>query len=336
MNSWKLVGAKQLVKSEVPLPKQEVGLLRVRVTKVLLNRQDAAIYRGDVRVKYPLTMGRYAVGFIAEDGFAEFTKGTRVVLHGYRPVPSDGTERRDFSADDYLACGRTADGFLTDFVNVAPEDMTPLPASVSDERGLLLHNIAVAKEIADHLGAKRGQHIVVVGADLIGILVCQLLIYQQAAPILVDSNPLRLEFARTCGVYYTVLATSHLVDAVASLTGGRLAGGAVYIATASGNDPDIPFLLCAREGKVIYFATSAEKLTVNLDIAFRKHLSVHCVSHGIKYLMAAINLIANKAVDPSPFHANAHRSSGVAKLLEEYPLKPDRDVDEINFVDLLQ
>ncbi len=337
MNVWNLVEPKKLVKTETPLPESREGMLRVRVTKVLLNSQDAAIYAGDARVKYPLVPGRFAVGFVSEDGEADaLPKGTRVLLHGYRPVPQEGVEKRDFSADDFYACGRTVDGFLRDFVLVSPDDMTALPASVSDERGLLLHHIAAAKEICDKLGAQKGQHVAVVGADLIGILVCQLLIYQQAAPILVDADKKKLDFARECGVYYAFPNDRNIVDTVASVTGGGLAAGAVHIATATGNASELAFSLCKRDGRVVYYAASTTRLILNMELALRKHLSVACVSHGVKYLKTAINLVANKAVDPTAFRANCVKAQFAEELLANYFARTDRDVNELCYVDLLQ
>ena len=335
MYLWNLVDAGKLIRKEAPLPVPKDGLVRVRVTKVLLNSQDAAICAGSLRVHYPLIPGRFATGFIPGDKDPRFPKGTRVLLHGYRPVPREGTEKRDFSAEDFYACGRNIDGFLSDFVLVSPDDMTVLPASVSDERALLVHHVAAAKEITDKLGVKKGRHVAVIGADLMGILLCQLLIYQQAAPILVDSDKRRLEFARSCGVYYTVPADAALVDTVASLTGGRLACGAVYVASASGNHADLPFLLTEQDGKTVFFATSSDRVSVDLAGAFRKHLSIHCVSHGVKYLETAINLMANKAVDPTLFRANTVESRNVDTLLASYLAQPDRDVREVNIVDLL-
>ncbi len=335
MNVWKLIEAKKIEKSEVPLPGSTEGLIRVRIAKVLLNNQDAAIYLGKVRVRYPLIPGRYAVGFVAEEGHAAYPKGTRVLLHGYRAVPKEGTEKRDFTMDDYKACGRTIDGFLTDFVLVSPDDMTELPASVGDEKALLLHHIAAAKEIADKLDVQKGMHIAVVGADLLGILLCQLLIYQQESPILIDADKDRLDFARSCGIYYTMLANGELVDNVASVTGGRLASGAVYVAAAAGNDTDVPFSLCSRGAQVVFFATSMDKVTVNLQEAFSKHLTLNCVSHDIKYLQTAINLIANKAIDVSLFHFNTIRPEQIGELFSDYERNPLRDASEIDAVNLL-
>lgn len=335
MNLWNLVEAKTIVKTDAPLPEPRPGLIRVRVTKVLLDHQDAAIYAGGVRVRYPLVMGRYAVGFVADDSDPAWPKNTRVLLHGYKPVPKDDTEKRDFGAEDYYALGRTADGFLRDFVNVSPDDMTPLPASVSDERGLLLHHVAAAKEIADRLQVQKGQHVAVVGADLLGILLSQLLIYQQAAPILVDSKQARLEFAQKCGIYYAIRSDLNIVDRVASVTGGRLTCGAAYIATASGNNTDLPFLLSARDSRTVFFATSANKVIVNLGVATRKHLTIHAVSHGVKYLKTAINLMANKAVDPTAFRANRIKPSAMQSFFEELAQEPEKELGQIAFVELL-
>ncbi len=336
MNVWKLNGAKNLQRMDAPLPEPTDGKLRVRVTKVLIGALDAAIYSGAVRVKYPLVPGRHAVGFVTgESENPLFPKGTRVLLNTYRPVEPVGTEKRDFSLPDYEICGKTCDGFLSDFLLVSPDNMTALPASVSDERGLLLHYVAAAKAIGDRLAFQKGQHIAVVGANLMGILLCQLLIYQQAAPILVDRDPERLKFARSCGIYYTMAADSDLLDNVASITGGRLASGAVYIASA-GNDPEIPCMLCAGGGKVVLCGSGIDSFSLDLKYALVKQLSVHCISHGAGYLPNAINLMANKAIDPTPFRANTVKWDRAEALLADFSAEHGKDIDCINLIDLLQ
>ncbi len=336
MNVWKLIGPKRLIHTEEPLPGHEDGKIRIRVTKVLVNSLDVNLFDGTAPCKYPLIPGRYAVGVIAEDGAGVYLpRGTRVLLHTFRPIDPSGVEKRDFSAPEYEVCGHTQDGFLTDFVNVSPRDFTALPPSVSDERALLLHHVAIAKAVCDHLGSKKGQHIVVVGANLVGILVCQLLIYQQAAPILVDTVQRHLDFAKKCGVYYTVLADSKALDSVASITGGRLADGAVYISSAIGNAPELPFRLAARSTNVVLYGQSAGGLKVSLDTAVKKHLAIYCVDNGYGYLDTAINLMANKAVDISPYKANVVKAAKANALFTDYPSRADRGSDVVNFIDLL-
>lgn len=335
MNVYRLTAPKKLVKSEAPLPEHEDGKIRVRVTKLLFNSLDATLYEGSVRVKYPIIPGRYAVGIVAEDGNPPFRRGTRVLLNTFRPVDMSGTQKRDFTAPEFHICGRHIDGFCSDFVLVAPSQMTELPASVSDERALLLHHVALARAICERLEASKGDHVAVVGANLIGTLVCQLLIYQQAAPILLDTVQSHLDFARKCGVYYTMLADEHTLDEVASVTGGRLADGAVFISTAVGNEPELAFRLAARGANAVIYGSSSNSVRLDLTPAIRKHLTVHCVNNGYDYLPTAINLMANKAVDPSQYRANVIKPDALETLLAEYPSRLDRDADEVNFVDML-
>lgn len=336
MNVWKLNAAKSLVKTEEPTPEPEAGKYKVRITKLLVNGVDAAIYRGETKVKYPLVPGRYAVGIIADEGDASlYPKGTRVLLHTYVPAPDTGTAKKDFSEDEVLVCGRTRNGFLRDFVFVGKDEMTPLPDSVSDESALLLHHIALAKSAVDALDAQKGEHVAVVGADLLGNLICQLLIYEQASPILIDAYPERLEFARAGGVYYTLLQDETLLGNVAEITGGRLAGGAVFVTSARGNETSLPFTVCAREKRIVLCGCETAGLNMNLEALLTKELSVFGVHDGRDCLENAINLIVSGAIDLSAYRANVSSAEVSAKALENISSEPDQDVGELHIISLI-
>ena len=223
---------------------------------------------------------------------------------------------------------------MRDLLYLDPRDFTPLPESVSDESALLLHPVSIAKAAADKLGVRKGQHVAVVGANVLGILLCQLLIYQQAAPILIDTDRARLEFARTCGVYYTMEADEHLLDNIASVTGGRLVSGAVYVTSARRNDPALPFSVCAHGANVV-LCGSREDFDVNFAAAFRKQLSVFCVSGRSENLEASGNLMVSGAVDLSCFNFRTVKPEDAQALLENYFVSPDRDFKEINVVTLI-
>lgn len=336
MNVWKLTGAGKIEKTESPVPEPEAGKIKVRVTKVLLCNADAEAYLGSTKIKQPMIPGQFAIGMVAEDNAnAMFAKGTRVVLHAFVPAPDSGTAKKDFSEDDFDVCGQSKDGYLRDIVYLSPDEMTPLPDSVSDNQALLLHHVAFAQATVDALGAQKGQHIAVTGANILGMLVCQLLIYQQAAPLLIDANVERLNFARNTGVYYSMLADDALVENIGTVTGGRLADGAVYVTGASGNDSSIPFKICAREKQVIVSGQPPCGIKLDLDLALRKQLSVFMISNCSEYLETAINLVANKAVNTDRFHANSVKANGVIPFLEEYAARTERDIDEYTFADLL-
>lgn len=335
MNVWKFAAANKFVRTEAENPPAEQGKVRIRVTKLMLNGTDASLFSGATKCKYPLVPGRYAVGIVAEGSAVNYLpKGTRVLLHAVVPAPDTGTAKIDFSQSDDLLCGRTADGYMRDLIYLAASDFTPLPESVSDESALLLHHVAMAKAAIDKLGVKKGQHIAIIGANVLGILLCQLLIYQQAAPILIDTDRARLDFARTCGVYYTMEADEHLLDNVASVTGGRLASGAAYVTSSRRNDINLPFTVCAR-GANIVLCGSREDLEINFGLPFRKQLSVFCVSARSENLEASINLVVSGAVDLSNFSFRTLKPDETEPLLRGYSNQPVRNFREINVVSLI-
>lgn len=334
MYTYRLTSANNLERIETPSPAPEEGKIKIRVTKVLIGNLDASIYSGDLKVRKPLIPGRFAVGMVAENT-PIYPKNTRVLLHTYVPMPDKGTEKKDFSLDEIATRGRTRDGFLRDFVMLSPSEFTPLPDSVPDEKALLVHHIALAKEAVDKLSAQKGDHVVVVGANMLGIFISQLLIYQQSAPILVDGDPARLDFARRCGIYYTMLDDESLLDNVASVTGGRLANGAIYVTEASSvSDWTIPFALCAREKRVVYAGTNT-RADLNLDVAMRKELTICGVPNGKDCLEMAINLLVSDGVDLTSFVAVKTRVEEASALLKDFTSHFEHDLSEINFLTLI-
>ncbi len=336
MNVWKLTAAGRLeqITAEGLAPVE--GKIKVRVTKVLVNSVDADLFSGAIKAKYPLVPGRFAIGIVAEEGaHLLFPKGTRVLLHSFCPQEDTGVQKRDFEEDEIEICGQTTDGFLSDFVYVSPNDMTPLPDAVNDESSLLLHHVALAQATHEALGAQKGCHVAVIGANLFGIVICRLLIYRQIVPILIDEDPARLEFARSCGVYYTLEAGGSLLDDVAQITGGRLVSGAVYVTSAKGNDPALCFRVCAHSANVVISGMNPGGLTLDLSDALRKQLSVHCVWHCTDYAETAINLAANHAVSVVPRRVNALSPGDLADFLRAYGEHPERDVSEFNIVSLV-
>ena len=334
MNVWKLTAVNNLVKSTEE-PRPEAGKRRVRVTMVYVNPVDGMMYSGKKKVRYPLVPGRFAVGLLADEGSAEYPKGARVLLHSYLPAFDTGTEERDFSEDDFRVCGHTSDGFLRDFVYAHEDEMTLLPDAVSDEKALLLYHVALAQAAVETLDARRGQHIAVIGANILGLFVSKLLIYRQAAPILIDNRKDRLDFARSCGVYYTSLNDGSLMDMLGTVTGGRLADGVVFMTNAGFEDASLPVKLCASDKNLAYCGLDGEAVSLDLGELIRKRLTVHGVSDGTDNLEMAINLAANRAVDLSAFHYNVVPANDAGKVFAELAQTTERPLNEIYILNLV-
>lgn len=337
MNVWKLVSANRLNREEAEIPEPKEGELKIRVTKVLVNCMDASIYNGDLKVTYPLIPGRFAVGMIAgEDGPVGLEHGTRVLLHTFRPAPDTGTAKKDFTEEDYEIAGQTANGYLRDFVCLPEDEVSAIPDSVCDDAALLIELVALAKATLDALDVRKGQHVAVIGGDMLGVILCQLLIYQQASPILIDNHTNRLEFAKQCGVYYTLFADDNLIENVARLTGGRFAESAIYVTSSGTQDKSLPFKVCAPHTAAAYSGFHGRDLTVNLDLALKKQITIYGMTNGADYIPAAINLLANKAIDVSRFERRAFKADDCEATFGEMGKNPaDRDIRVLNIAELI-
>lgn len=334
MNVWKLTAAGNLVKSEEDVLPEE-GKRRVRVTKVFVNHEDAVLFKGKRKIKYPLILGRYATGIVSDEGSALFPKGARVLFHSYLPAEDTGPEKKTFSEDDFRILGRTEDGFLRDFVYAREDELTLLPDSVNDEKALLLYHLALAQATVETLDVKRGEHIAVVGGNILGLFVARLLIYRQAAPILIDSRRDRLDFARMRGVYYTSPTDESLMELVGTVTGGRLADGVVFVPSAGERNVELPVSVCAAGKHIAFCGSGDEDLPLDLSNVIKKQLTLHGVPDGTEYLEMAINLIANKSIDLTSFRFNTYRADDAATLLSDLADRPERPVDEICVISLL-
>lgn len=336
MNVWKLTATNNLVHTTEDLVPLE-GKRKIRITKVLLNRDDALLLSGARKTKFPRIPGRFAVGQIMDEGSTHFPRGARVLLHSVIPTRYDGAEKRNFDEDDYLIRGQTADGFLRDFIYASEDEIDLLPDSVTDENALLVHHVATATAAIDALDIGKGEHIAVLGGSVLGLFVCQLLIYRQSAPILIDSDPDRLDFAKSLGIYYTALDNETLLDRVGTLTGGRLADGVICIVTGeTDNHNDTALKVCASDCNAVFCGQLHNSLSLDLSAILRKRISVHGITFGSEYIERSINLIANKAVDLSSFHANVLPSDQVERILREFLQNPVRPANELNVIDLLQ
>lgn len=332
---WKITGPRSLVCTEEAPPVLPEKQLRVRVTKVFLSGVDAAIYRGALKVGYPIVPGRFAVGMIADETDEPlFAKGSRVLLHTFRPRPYTGTEPLSFSEDETIVCGQTQNGFLSDFVYADPCDLTPIPDILSDENALVAHYVSLAKDAVEFLGPCKGRHIAVVGANVMGILTAQLLIYLQASPILIDTDAYRLEFARSCGIYYTLPVDENLLHGVANITGGRLASGAIYVIGSPGNDHTLPFTVSAERSTTVFCGFVPDGMPDSLDLALKKQLTLR-FAQTVSGFETAFNLLFTHAVDTGVFKAKTIPAEDAASFLETYDRHPERDVSEINIVSLI-
>ena len=285
--------------------------VKVKVTKALVTESDVAVYSGAIKVKSPFIPGRFAIGQVTEANEDSFIrKGERVYLAG---VTED-----ECSPTGLKIAGETADGFYRDFVLAGVDDVYPLPASVSDEAAFLIDAIALAERVVDEMHVSVGQHILVLGGGLYANVLCQVLIYHRAVPILADNNAERLARAKKSGIYYTFPNDETLKTNINNVTGGKFADGAVYLAYANHCEPSVLFPLVKRGAYVAFCASTGKSLHVNLEYAFKNNVAIKVITESREFVSTAINRLANKAVNFSTFPYVSYKEEELPTLLEKY------------------
>ena len=311
MKIWQLAYPHNLQHVTAPDLKLTDDKVKVKVTKALLTESDVAVYTGAIKVKAPFIPGRFAIGQVTEANDDSFIKkGERVYLAG---VTED-----ECTPDGLRVAGETSDGFYRDFVLAGVDDVYPLPSSVTDEAAFLIDAIAMAEHVVDEMNIGAGDHILILGGGLYGNILCQILIYHRAVPILADNNAERLARAKRSGIYYTFPNDDTLKQNVLNVTGGKLADGAVYLAFANRCEPSVLFPLVKRDANVCFCSLTNKALHVNLEYALKNNLTLKGITESREFVSTAINLLANKAVNFSEFPFRSFREEELPEMMSKY------------------
>ena len=311
MKVWQLAYPHNLQHVNAPDLKLSPDKVKIKITKALLTESDVSVYLGAIKVKAPFIPGRFAIGRVTEANEDSFIrKGERVYLAG---VTED-----ELAPDGLRVAGETADGFYRDFVLAGVDDVYPLPSSVSDEAAFLIDAIALAERVIDEMQITVGQHVLVLGGGLYANVLCQILIYHRAVPILADNNAERLTRAKKSGIYYTFPNDETLKTNVVNVTGGKLADGAVYLAYGNRSEPSVLFPLVKREAFVSFCAPTCKSIHVNLEHALKHNVTIKGITESREFVSTAINLLAQKAVNYTEFPYNSYKEEELPKLMEKY------------------
>lgn len=321
MNGFRTAGAGKLVGFEAGDVFDSASLAKVKITKVLVNNQDAAIIAAGGAGETPVVPGRFAVGVVTETGADCFglERGNRVYICPDTPCGKcyACASGKSENCSELRVAGENEDGFLRDFAVLPCSNLFVLPDSVTDGDALYIDYLAHAVSALSQLEIKKGDHVVVIGAGTLGIILSCLIIYYQAVPILIDSDEEKLARARSCGIYYTLSTDSDLFGNVAELTGGRMAERVIYIAD-SGLNTNIALNLARYAGEIAFLGFGGKQnLSVNVNRALTKQLVLRGISTGYGNTATSINLAANKVVPLSKLYGASAEFECAKDKLEE-------------------
>ncbi len=329
MKAWKIINQGEAILDELPSQKVAEGQVKVKLTRSALSWIDIAKYDGKVDPSNVI-IGSQGVGMVTEvhESVTNFERGDRVFLGSYNTCdvcPSCKSNKVD-ECSKLERYGIDSDGYLRDFAVVNADVIYKLPERIVDDEAILIQRITMASNIISKLSLQKGEHIVIVGADVLGLILAQVAIYHQAVPIIIDSHKSNLQIAESLGAYYFINSVEEDVNKkVKTITGGRMAETVCHIV---GNHGVLARSLeyCADNGRVVVAGCDINSSELNsaFKTVLKKQLTVTGVNNGAKSITGAINMLVNNAVKVSPLVTKCIEFNEVADTIKECSEDPQR------------
>ena len=320
MDNWVLKGVRNLVKEAGTTQEITSTQVKIKVAHVLISNFDALLFNGDIAAQYPKNIGRFALGKITEVGEDCYglKKGDRVFLESALPCGECLSCKSGKSEDcnEIKVAGRDMDGFLRDFVVCDYKAVSALPDTIDTVQALCIELVGIAENIYDKLNLSEGQRVAVVGGDILGNIIAQVLQYHKIIPIVIDNNQSNLERARKCGVYYAFPADDDAVSNVAEATNGNMCDAAVYI-----TDSYLPVSLTAKivgkQKTIVLSGFSTIRNSIAVKDVLEKDLHIYGVTSAAGYTDSVINMLLHGAVKFDHFETEILSQFNPVQILTE-------------------
>lgn len=323
MKFWKLTAPHtlQLEQSEPTLLNEKTNV-KVRIEHVLLGKYDLALYNGEAKGKYPVVLGKNAVGVVSETHQAEtspFGKMNRVVIEPFIPCGQCASclEGKLSQCTNLLELGYNADGMLRDFVDLPEGCCHKIPDILSDEKALFVPYVAFGLNILDHMDIQKGSHVLVFSSSKIGIIASQLLKYYQCVPIFVSNDQDALTAAKELGIFYAFnTKTDDVKHELLVATGGRLCDKVIYFANSLYPIKDV-LDCCAFNASICIGGYNTVAGNFPITKITQKHLNISGVYNGCGNYPSAINLVATNKINVENLVEKTVNFSQLDKELEK-------------------
>ena len=193
---------------DLPMPERHEGTAVIKMEMCGICGSDVTAYRGtNPTMRYPINgLGHEGVGVITDIGENDkgLKVGDRVALEPYVPCNKCHmcAAGRFNNCVDLHVCGVHKDGMMAEYFEHPVQLLYKLPDDLSWEHAALVEPLTIGLHSATRARVSAGEHVVVFGAGIIGLLASFACINYGATPILVDRLQARLDYAKKLGVPY--------------------------------------------------------------------------------------------------------------------------------------
>lgn len=214
---------------DMPKPVLTEGQAIIKMDMCGICGSDVTAYRGvNPTMKYPVNgLGHEGVGIIEEIGDNDkgLKPGDRVALEPY--VPCNKCHMcavgRFNNCADIRVCGVHKDGMMTEYFSHPVQLLYKLPDELSFTHAALVEPLTIGLHGATRARVSKGEHCVVFGAGIIGLMASFACINYGATPILIDVLQKRLDYAKELGIPYVFNSQEGDIETyLKEVTGGKL------------------------------------------------------------------------------------------------------------------
>lgn len=214
---------------DMPKPVLTEGQAIIKMDMCGICGSDVTAYRGvNPTMKYPVNgLGHEGVGIIEEIGDNDkgLKQGDRVALEPY--VPCNKCHMcavgRFNNCADIRVCGVHKDGMMTEYFFHPVQLLYKLPDELSFTHAALVEPLTIGLHGATRARVSKGEHCVVFGAGIIGLMASFACINYGATPILIDVLQKRLDYAKELGIPYVFNSQEGDIETyLKEVTGGKL------------------------------------------------------------------------------------------------------------------
>lgn len=214
---------------DMPMPVLTEGQAIIKMDMCGICGSDVTAYRGvNPTMKYPINgLGHEGVGVIAEIGDNDkgLKVGDRVALEPYVPCNKCHmcAAGRFNNCADLHVCGVHKDGMMTEYFSHPVQLLYKLPEELTFTHAALIEPLTIGLHGATRARVSKGEHCVVFGAGIIGLMASFACINYGATPILIDVLQKRLDYAKELGIPYVFNSKDGDIETfLKEVTGGKL------------------------------------------------------------------------------------------------------------------
>lgn len=289
---------------ERPKPAPQKGEALIKIVSAGICGSDIGAFRGtNGLVTYPRVIGHELAGIIEEipqGDTSGFQIGDKVIVNPYVYCGNcyPCSLGRTNCCTDLKCLGVHVDGGMAEYFCHPTDMLIKLPDGIDWDIAPMAEPLVIALHGLKRGSLKAGEHVAIIGAGPIGLLAAMVALALDAEPILVDIVDERLDYARECGVKYTVNSMrENAVEAVSKITGGRMAE---LVCECSGANAAIrsSLDLVAHAGRITLTGWPNKETPLPTDVFTRKELDIRGARTAMSHEFAlSLDLIASGKVD---------------------------------------